>query len=107
MTQEQLIEMAKVRKDYDLLALLQGDTPPTNAQMQKHQPLIQQRDFLLQLVEARHHAKLTQADLAKKVGISQSSLARIEAGRVHPNLKTLLKITDSLRLRLTVQPQGN
>lgn len=107
MTHEELIQMAKDRNDLELLALLQGTTPPTAVKLKEHQSFMQQRDFLLQLIQARHAAKLTQVELAEKTGISQSSLARIETGRVHQNLKTLLKLCDNLNLQLTVQPSSD
>ena len=36
------------------------------------------------LVKARTHAKLSQADLAKKIGTTQSAVARLEGGHVSP-----------------------
>ncbi|CAN5119301.1 hypothetical protein BH09PAT3_BH09PAT3_7000 [soil metagenome] len=70
----------------------------------QQEPWLQaRRELLQQLCTARHQQKLTQADLAEKVGISQSSYARIEAGRVNPTLKTLLKIADSLHVEFTVR----
>ena len=42
------------------------------------------------LIDARLKAKLTQKDVAKKMGISQSSVARIESGALNIRYKTLL-----------------
>src|SRR5690348_9270786 len=36
------------------------------------------KEFWLQLVEARHAAGLTQVELAKRLGVSQAQVARIE-----------------------------
>jgi transcriptional regulator with XRE-family HTH domain len=41
------------------------------------------------LIEARSNAKLTQAELAKKMGTSQSTVARLESGAAKPTLSTL------------------
>lgn len=60
-------------------------------------------ELLMQLIMARKAAGLTQAELAAKVGMSQSSLARIEAGRVSPSLATLTKLTAALNVRLVLQ----
>jgi DNA-binding XRE family transcriptional regulator len=60
-------------------------------------------EVLMQFIIARKNAGLTQADLAAIVGMSQSSLARIEAGRVSPSLATLTKLATALQVRVTLQ----
>ena len=45
---------------------------------------------------ARRKAKLTQAELAEKVGISEKHLSKIETGKNYPALDTFLKILDSI-----------
>ena len=54
------------------------------------------------LVKARIEKKLTQKDLAKKLGITQSNLARFESGRTNPTLSFLQKVTSGLGLKLTI-----
>jgi ribosome-binding protein aMBF1 (putative translation factor) len=54
------------------------------------------------LIKARIEKKLTQRQLAKKLGIAQSALARFESGGTNPTLKFLQKITQGLGLKLTV-----
>jgi len=54
------------------------------------------------LVKARIEKKLTQKQLASKLGIAQSALARFESGRTNPTLSFLQKITSGLGLKLTV-----
>ena len=54
------------------------------------------------LIRERIENKLTQKQLAKKIGIAQSALARFESGRSNPTLSFLQKITSGLGLRLTV-----
>ena len=54
------------------------------------------------LVKARIDRKLTQKQLASKLGIAQSALARFESGRTNPTLSFLQKITSRLGLKLTV-----
>ena len=54
-------------------------------------------DLWLQLVEARTAAGLTQAQLAKKIGVSQAQVARIEkAGYDSYTLNTLRKYVAAL-----------
>ena len=42
-----------------------------------------------QLIEARSRAGLTQAEVAERMGTSQSSVARLESGAAKPSLSTL------------------
>jgi DNA-binding XRE family transcriptional regulator len=39
------------------------------------------------LIDARTRAKLSQAELAKKMGTSQSTIARLESGSAMPSLR--------------------
>ena len=43
---------------------------------------------ILSLIEARNNANLTQAQVAEKMGISQSAVARIESGAWNIKYKT-------------------
>lgn len=47
---------------------------------------------------ARKAANLTQAKLSEKVGISEKYLSRIECGKQLPNIVTVIKICDVLRI---------
>ena len=54
------------------------------------------------LVRARTAAKLTQAELARRLGTTQSAVARLEGGRVSPSFATLRRYADATGTRLTV-----
>ncbi|MGF9563218.1 helix-turn-helix domain-containing protein [Neorhizobium sp. JUb45] len=59
------------------------------------------------LVRARSNANLSQAELAKRIGTTQSAIARLEGGGVSPSLSTLrryAKATGS-RLEINLIPQ--
>ncbi len=61
------------------------------------------QELWLQLVEARMAAGLTQAQLAKRLGVSQAQVARIEQrGYDSYTLKTLRKYVEALGGALTV-----
>jgi transcriptional regulator with XRE-family HTH domain len=53
------------------------------------------------LKEARLRAGLTQEQLGRRVGRSQSAIARWETGRVQPSLETLRDLIRACRLELT------
>lgn len=57
-------------------------------------------DFVAELVAARKKKGLSQAELAERAGLPQSTIGRIEARLVSPNLETLNKILPVLGLRL-------
>ncbi|MDE0703900.1 MAG: helix-turn-helix transcriptional regulator [Rhodospirillaceae bacterium] len=54
------------------------------------------------LVRARTAAKLTQAELARRLGTTQSAIARLEGGRVSPSFATLRRYAEATGTRLTV-----
>lgn len=56
------------------------------------------------MVTQRHTLGMSQRDLAECCGIPQSSVARIESFKTTPNLDTLLKIMNALKLKITITP---
>lgn len=55
------------------------------------------------LIDARCSQGLTQKELAKKTGIRQSNISRIERGKCSPTIETLKKLADGLGMKLNVQ----
>lgn len=58
------------------------------------------------LIDARTRAKLSQAELAKKMGTSQSTIARLESGSAKPSLSTLERFAKAtgMRMRVVFEP---
>lgn len=54
------------------------------------------------LVEARLKAMMTQADVARTIGTTQSVIARLEGGWVSPTLKTLSRYAEATGVKLQV-----
>jgi len=54
------------------------------------------------LTEARANAGLTQAEVADRMGTTQSVVARIESGRNPPNLRTLDRYAQAVGRRIAV-----
>ena len=69
---------------------------------------LEEVETLSQIVSAmvvqRHTLGLSQRDLAEICGLLQSSVARIESFKTTPNLDTLLKIMNALKLKITITP---
>jgi ribosome-binding protein aMBF1 (putative translation factor) len=58
------------------------------------------------VIGARAHADLSQAELAERMGTSQSAVARLESGRIKPSTRTLEKLAAAtgMRLRIVLEP---
>lgn len=55
------------------------------------------------LRQARAHAKLTQAELAERAGISQQQVAKLEASDANPTVDTLERIAKALGANLEIR----
>lgn len=60
-------------------------------------------ELALALIKARIKAGLTQAQLAERMGTTQSVIARIESGEATPNLKTLERYAEAVGKRVQVK----
>ena len=56
------------------------------------------------MVEAREQAKITQKELEKMTNIHQPTIAKIENGKVDPQINTVLKLLAPLGKTLAVVP---
>jgi transcriptional regulator with XRE-family HTH domain len=58
------------------------------------------------LIDTRMKAKLSQAELAQRMGISQSTIARLESGSAKPSLSTLERFAKATgtRVRVSFEP---
>ena len=55
-----------------------------------------------QIINARKEQNITQAELAKRVGIQKSNISRLESGNYNPSLDFLTKIAESLGKKISV-----
>ena len=62
-----------------------------------------QLEVAYQILKMRKARKLSQADLAKKLGSHQSDIARMEAGQQNFTTDTLQKICQALNCRLRIE----
>lgn len=62
------------------------------------------------LIAARTHAKLSQAEVATRMGTTESAISRLESGRTKPSTRTLERYAQAtghkLMIRLEPQPSG-
>jgi predicted transcriptional regulator len=59
--------------------------------------------ILSDMVRLRNKKKITQKELAKKIGTTQSALSRFEMGDVNPSLDFLKKVANALGTKLVVR----
>jgi HTH-type transcriptional regulator / antitoxin HipB len=59
--------------------------------------------IIRKLAIERANKKLNQRQLAKKIGVTQSALARFESGKINPTLSFIQKIVSGLGMQLIVK----
>jgi len=55
-----------------------------------------------EMIRVRMEAKLTQSELAIKIGTTQSAIARLEGGKVSPSVSTLRRYAEATGHQLKV-----
>ena len=73
----------------------------------EYEKLLPEYELAKSLVDQRLKKRMTQGDVAKKTGMPQSTISRIE-GLTHglPKLSTLKKIADALDAKLVIRIEG-
>lgn len=64
-------------------------------------------EIINKIVKARRNLNLSQRDLAKKCGIKQPALARIEQFNVIPKLNTIIKIAKCVNVEINAKDKNN
>lgn len=54
------------------------------------------------LLDARKNTKVTQAELAKRIGADKSYISRIEKGSIEPSVSVFYRIMNALGLRIEI-----
>lgn len=60
------------------------------------------KEIAFQIKQIRKEKNITQAELSKKLKITQQSIQAIESGNININLTTLQKILKALKTTITV-----
>lgn len=100
MIQEKRDDVKEGEREYQEWEEQLLSTPEKRA---RYEEIAAEQDLWMQLVEARLDAGLTQVELAKKLGVSQAQVARIEkCGYDAYTLKTLRRHVQALGKRLSI-----
>lgn len=79
----ELLKNPETRREYDALA--------------------EEFELAREMIAARTRAGLTQADVAERMGTTQSAVARIESGQRHPSMRTVQRYAHALGCRAVVR----
>lgn len=69
----------------------------------EYQRLAPRYRVISEIITARLRRKMTQTELAKKVGTKQSAIARLESGNSNPSLDFLEKIATAMGGKLQIR----
>ena len=69
----------------------------------EYERLAPEYEIIKAIIEARTKMNFTQANIAKKIGTTQSAIARVESGTANPSLKFMQELADTLGLRLSIR----
>lgn len=68
----------------------------------EYESLEQEFTFAARMIEARLQARLSQEQVACRMGTTQSVVARIESGRPLPSLRTLMRYATAVGRKLEI-----
>lgn len=57
-------------------------------------------ELISQIINARHEQKITQAEMAERMGTKKSNISRFESGTYNPSLDFLIRAAASLGKRI-------
>ena len=69
---------------------------------QEYDNLESEYKLISQLIKKRLEKKLTQKQLANKIGTKQSAISRLESGSYNPSISLLKKIAQALEAKLQI-----
>lgn len=55
------------------------------------------------MIGARHQSGLTQNELARRTGIAQSDISKLEHGNGNPSVRTLLRLAKGMGMQLKIE----
>lgn len=89
----------EIYTDHEDLLKLSGLTPAELAEIKLNTQIVGA------IIEARNEAGITQQELERVSGVKQPLIARIERGKVDPQITTILRLLEPLGKTLVVVPK--
>ncbi len=69
----------------------------------EYEALRPQYEVISQIIRARETQGITQAELARRTGIRQSNISRLESGNYNPSVEFLSRIAAGLGMELHIE----
>ena len=82
---------------------IKSDLMLDNEFKEEYEKLQPRYEIVSQIIEARKQQKLSQADLAKRIGTQKSNISRLESGNYNTSLDFLIKVAQCLGKDLKIQ----
>jgi DNA-binding XRE family transcriptional regulator len=97
--------MSKKNEIYDVSAELADKFGKIGSKAREKNVEVAWEEYNAQiLLDARKNAKLTQAELAKRIGADKGYISRIERGLTIPTVSTLYRIAAAMGLTVELRP---
>lgn len=94
-------KIQKIKKAIDFQDMLKKELK--NPEFKKlYDEYGRQLEIAYQILQLRKKKKMSQLELAKRIGTKQSNIARLEAGQQNFSIDTLEKIANALDCRLNI-----
>lgn len=100
------MELKEISKDlYDVSGLIKSRLGAIGSEQRKANEDLAWQEYQAQVLhDARKSAKVTQAELAKRIGADKGYISRIERGLTVPTMTTFFRIISALGLVMDLRP---
>lgn len=100
------MKLKEISKDiYDVSALINDELGmPGTREREENDDLAWEEYNAQILMDARKEARITQAELARRIGADKSYISRLERGLTIPTIATFYKIISALGLTIDLRP---
>jgi len=92
--------MTKKKDDFEKYLEKQLENPKFREEYYRLEPLYR---LIKKEIELRNRRNMSQKELAKKIGTSQSAIARFERGNINPTLEFVSRLAEALDAKLEIQ----
>ncbi len=91
--------MYKEKDDFEKYLAKQLKNPEFREEYKKLEPVY---NLIKKEIELRNKRKMSQKELAMRMGTSQSAIARFERGNINPTLEFVSRIAEALNVKLEI-----
>lgn len=69
----------------------------------EHEQNRAKEEVIEQFVRYRKNKKMTQEELARKVGVPRTNITRFESGKYNPTLEMMVKVASAMGMKLSIK----